>query len=159
MGADSKATNDASVHVPVPSAETGTGKQHRVLIAAPLNAYKRIAPALKDLSVIRCETLDEAIREFQDEKPSLVILGYVFDQMRPFRFVHHLRSDGGSQEVPIIMVQIHDWRFDALQEQQMREGYRSLGVERFFNFSKEAGARGAEAALHMLRSMIDSLIP
>lgn len=116
-------------------------------------------PALKDVGVFACETLDQAIQRLEEVQPRLVILCHAFDQMRPFRLIHHVRGEAGIGQLPIVLVHTTASHLRESQLGQMHEAYMSLGVNAFFDLYEDAELRGEEKALQRFRaSIIDRLV-
>jgi response regulator RpfG family c-di-GMP phosphodiesterase len=106
-----------------------------------------------DVDVIASETWDQAVKHLDVEKPHLIVVCYAFDEMQPFRFIHHARQYGqGSEELPIILVRAIPAPLGDTNEAQIREAYESLGIDEFFNLIHEAEVHGPEVALQRFRT-------
>ena len=80
-----------------------------------------------DVEVIGAETWEQALERLRDADPDLVIVCYVFDEMRPFRLLHYLRHEKRGH-VPTIRVRAVPVSLGTTQEAEIRESYRILGV-------------------------------
>src|SRR3954463_59313 len=126
----------------------------RILIAAPLAVCRELGHALMDhVDIIAAETLEEAIAAAQD-CPRLILVCYAFDEMRPFRLLHQLRGEQSGPRCPIVLVRALPISFGAVQEAEVRESYKTLGVEEFFNLHEEKRRHGRDAALNAFRNSV-----
>jgi len=131
-----------------------------VLIAAPQAVSRELGDALReDAEVLGAEHADEAIFLIDRQRPDLVVVCYVFDEMRPFRLISYVREELGRTDIPIVLVRALPVPLGTTQEAEIRESYRSLGVADFVNFRDEAQERGVDAALEHFRAVILSLLP
>jgi hypothetical protein len=111
---------------------------------------------LEDVHVLHCETLEQAIERIAAEKVHLIVLCYLFDDLRPFRLIHHVRNDLGRPDVPILLVRAVDWQLDEAQLRQMTRAYEGIGIDGFVDLCAEAQAHGDEAALQRFRRSVMS---
>lgn len=126
----------------------------RILIAAPSAVIGRLERAFTDdVEVVGAETWDEAVEQLRDAEPDLVIVCYVFDDMRPFRLLHHMRHDK-RRHVPTILVRAVPVSLGRTQEAEIRESYRTLGVDEFINLHDESQEDGPAAALQRFRESV-----
>src|SRR3954462_453642 len=124
-----------------------TSARPRILIAAPSAVIGRLERALADnVEVIGAETGEEAVVRLGDAEPNLVIVCYVFDDMRPFRLLHHMRHEK-RRHIPTILVRAVPGSLGRTQEAEIRESYRTLGVDEFINLHDESQAHGRTQAL------------
>ena len=56
-----------------------------------------------DVEVIGAGTWDDAVQRLSEVSPHLIVVCYVFDEMRPYRFIQHVR-DTESRRVPIFLI-------------------------------------------------------
>ena len=134
---------------------------------------KRLLQVLDDAyDILRCEALDHAVERIQHESPHLIVLCYLFDEMRPFRLVHHvrndprpvqthmplLRNDLRRPDLPILLVQPVDWHLDDAQIKQMSDAYESIGINGFVNFHEDVETYGEKMALQRFRTAVTSLL-
>jgi CheY-like chemotaxis protein len=81
----------------------------------------------RGIEVIGAETWEQAVERLRDADPDLVIVCYVFDEMRPFRLLHYLRHEKRGH-VATILVRAVPVSLGTTQEAEIRESYRILGV-------------------------------
>jgi PleD family two-component response regulator len=63
-------------------------KPPRVLVAAPAVVIRQLRAALpEDAEVTGAATWDDAVRGLTEVTPQLIIVCYVFDEVRPYRFI------------------------------------------------------------------------
>jgi CheY-like chemotaxis protein len=130
-----------------------------MLLAAPAVVIRQLsAPLVDDVEVIGAATWDEAVQRFSDAAPHLVVVCYVFDEMRPYRFVRHVRGSKHGR-VAIFLVRAVTVPLGSTQEADLRRSYTELGVNAFLNFSDLANERGLDVALQEFRRVAVSLLP
>ena len=132
--------------------------RRRVFLAAPAVVIRQLSEALPDMEVIGAATWDDAVKRLPDAKPHLVIVCYIFDEMRPYRFVQHVREKE-YRRVPIFLVRAVTVPLGSTQEADLRKSYTDLGASAFLNFSDLANERGIDAALQEFRRVVLSLLP
>jgi PleD family two-component response regulator len=136
------------------------GEHPRILIAAPGPVIKELSSVLADEArPVGGETLDEAVRKLQELEPDLIIVCYAFDEVRPFRLLHYLRHELRRRHVPTILVRALPVPLGKTQEAEIRESYKSLGVDEFFNLQDEKVRQGTEEALRRFRDAVVSRLP
>jgi PleD family two-component response regulator len=136
------------------------GEHPRILIAAPGPVIKELSSVLADEArPVGGETLDEAVRKLQELEPDLIIVCYAFDEVRPFRLLHYLRHELHRRHVPTILVRALPVPLGKTQEAEIRESYKSLGVDEFFNLQDEKLRQGTEEALRRFRDAVVSRLP
>ena len=135
-------------------------RRPRVLLAGPAAVCcKRLLQVLDDgYDILRCEALDHAVERIQHESPHLIVLCYLFDEMRPFRLVHHVRNELRRPDLPILLVQPVDWHLDDAQIKQMSDAYESIGISGFVNFHEDVETYGEKMALQRFRTAVTSLL-
>lgn len=123
----------------------------RLLIAAPNPVAQTLARALDDVAgdIYLGRTTPEA-EAYLAEKLKLIIVCYVFDDVRPYRFVRRARSEGANVTTPILLVRALPVPLGESQEWEIRNSYKSIGVDEFVNYAQlvhQAGAAHADEAL------------
>lgn len=137
-----------------------SARRPRILVAAPAAVSRQLGQALAaDAEIAGAETWDEAVARLHDIEPDLLIVCYVFDEMRPFRLLRYARHDWQHGHVPTLLVRALPVALGKSQEQEIRESYRTLGVDEFFNLRDEVVRHGKEAALKRLRDCVTSRLP
>jgi PleD family two-component response regulator len=132
---------------------------YRVLIAAPAVVIRQLSVALpEDVDVVGAGTWEDAVRHLPEAAPHLVIVCYVFDEMRPYRFIQHVK-DTEFRGAAIFLLRAVSVPLGATQESDLRRSYTELGVNAFLNFSDLANERGLDAALQEFRRIAVSLLP
>jgi hypothetical protein len=108
-----------------------------------------------DAQILHCETLDQAVERIEHEDPHFIVVCTLFDEMRPFRLIHHVRSELDKPELPILLVQIVDGHLgSSTLVKQMSDAYGSIGANGFVNLREEAEAYGAQKALQRFRATV-----
>src|SRR5687768_15144865 len=131
----------------------------RVLLAAPAVVIRQLSGALPtDVDVIGAGTWDDAVQRLSEVSPHLIVVCYVFDEMRPYRFIQHVR-DTEHRRVPIFLIRAVSVPLGTTLESDLRRSYVDLGVNAFLNFSDLANERGLEVALQEFRRVVISLLP
>jgi hypothetical protein len=130
----------------------------RVLIAGPAEVCcKGLLLALEDdVQILPCETLDQAVERIRREDPHFIVVCTLFDEMRPFRLIHHVRSELDKPDLPIMLVQIVEAHLGSTLVKQMSDAYGSIGANGFIDLREEAEAYGAERALQRFRASVIS---
>ena len=108
------------------------------------------------MQILHCETLDQAVQRIRHEDPHFIVVCTLFDEMRPFRLIHHVRSELDRADLPILLVQIVEGQLGGALVKQMSEAYGSIGANGFINLREDAEAYGAEKALQRLRASVIS---
>jgi CheY-like chemotaxis protein len=127
-------------------------------MAAPAVVIRQLsAPLPDDVKVIGAATWEDAVKRLPEAAPHLVIVCYIFDEMRPYRFIRHVRSTEYGR-APIFLVRAVTVPLGATQEADLRRSYTELGVNAFLNFSDLANERGLDAALQEFRRVVVSLL-
>jgi PleD family two-component response regulator len=135
-------------------------RRPRILIAAPATVSRQLRGAFTDeVEVVGEETWQEAVTCLHDADPDLIIICYVFDEMRPFRLLRYARHEWKHVHVPTILVRALPVPLGKSQEHEIRESYKALGVDDFFNLRDETLRHGKEAALQRLRDCVLSRLP
>lgn len=131
----------------------------RIFLAAPAVVVRQLSAALpKDVEVISAAIWDDAVQRLRDAAPQLIIVCYIFDEMRPYRFIQHVR-DTEYQRAPIFLIRAVTVPLGTTLETDLRRSYVDLGVNAFLNFSDLANEHGLDAALHEFRRVVVSLLP
>jgi hypothetical protein len=110
------------------------------------------------VQIVAARTLDEAMRSLHAEEPHLIVVGYHFDELRPFRFIQYARAHLAGSHVPIMLVRALPMHLGATTESQLREAYGGLGVDLFFNLFDDAQRDGYAATVERLRQLLRGLL-
>ena len=130
----------------------------RVLIAAPALVIRQLGGALPpDVEVVGAATWEEATQCLQAAAPRLIVVCYIFDEMRPYRFIRHVRETK-YRHTPIFLVRAVTVPLGSTNEAELRRSYTDLGVNEFMNFSDLANERGLDVALQEFVRVAASLV-
>ncbi len=134
-------------------------RRPRVLIAAPGDVIRLLKSVLSDeAEIVGAQAHDEAIRLLHVEEPDLIIVCYAFDEMHPFRFLRYVREER-ELHVPTILVRALPVPLGKTQEAEIRESYRTLGVDEFFNLYELEQRHGRTAGLQKFRDSVLNRLP
>jgi|SRR5687767_3141487 len=127
----------------------------RTLIAAPSSVVQTLGNALRDVGVEARPgtTMTEAESELA-ARLDLILVCYVFDDVRPYRFIGRIRSEGPNARTPIILVRALPVPLGQSQEWEIRRAYQSIGVDEFVNYSQLVHDQGAGPANQALRQCV-----
>jgi len=119
----------------------------RILIADTRKAMEDIVGVLegKELEVLHAYDFDEALALAREQQPDLCIVGYHFDEARPYRLIKQLRDELGDK-VPIFLIRALGQANDAPDEQNIKESYRALGASEYLALYDHASHAGWKAA-------------
>ncbi len=131
----------------------------RILIAAPAAIVGQLGQLFQAADTAGAETFEDALARLDELTPDLVIVCYAFDEVRPFRLFHYLRHEWQRENVPRILVRALPIPLGQTQEAQIRESYKTLGVDEFFNLQDEAGRSSRETVLQEFRNAVIRLLP
>ena len=130
-----------------------------VLLAAPGYVARYVAPALEeDAQVLAGDTLPETLRILKTATPDVLVLSYVFDELRPFRLLAEVESASPDGHLPILLVKATSVSLGETTE-ELRLAYRTLGAIDFFNLWEERMRWGNAAALERLRRAVRRYLP
>ena len=131
----------------------------RVLAAHTGAVVRQLRAALgAEVHVITARTLDEAVRSLHAEEPHLIVVGYHFDELRPFRFIQYAREHLAGSHVPIVLVRALPMHLGATTESQLREAYHTLGVDLVLNLFDDTQRDGYAATVDRLRRLLRGLL-
>jgi hypothetical protein len=126
------------------------------LIAAPFPIVRKLKAGVADqVDVMAAETYEKALACLRERQVDLLVVCYVFDDVRPYRLLNHLQEL--SEPPPAMLVR-------ALQiplrenEDEVRAAYAPLGVSEFHNFSDQEKREGTKAALAQFRRLVLGLV-
>jgi hypothetical protein len=119
---------------------------HTVMIAAPAYAFEVIAEALAPLSagLICAESYDEALRRFGESHPDVVIVGYFFDEIHPYRLVEWLAEERRKRRrrFSIIMARALPMQVAPLNAREVEITYRAMGADEVFSIEAHSAGLG-----------------
>jgi hypothetical protein len=127
-----------------------------VLIAAPISVLNKLKAGVADeVEVIGAETYEQAVACIHEREVHLLIVCYIFDNVRPYRLLNYIQDLGRRPNAMLIRALPIPLRE---REQELRTSYEPLGVREFQNFSDEENAHGREAALARFRTLVLGLL-
>jgi PleD family two-component response regulator len=132
----------------------------RILIAAPADVIRELGRALgEEVEVIAAETWDQALSRLDEIIPALILVCYAFDEMRPFRLVNYVRLEWQRASVPTILIRALPVHLGTTEEDQIRQSYKTVGVDEFINLYDTRHHQGTQAAYERLRDSVFSRLP
>ena len=135
-----------------------TAAPARVLIAAPALVIRQLRAALPaELEVVSAATREDAVKRLSEQAMDLVVVCYIFDEMRPYALIQDVRASE-QHRTPIILIRAVTTPWGATDEADVRRSYEDLGVDAFLNFSNVANERGLDAALQEFSLLAVSLL-
>ena len=131
----------------------------RTLIAAPLAVVQTLGEGLRELAVEVYSgiTSAEAAAHLAKEL-DLIVVCYVIDDVRPYRFINRIRNESPHTRTPLILVRALPVPLGQSQEWEIRQAYKSIGVDEFLNYSQLLQEKGAAGANHALRACVSGLL-
>jgi PleD family two-component response regulator len=130
----------------------------RTLIAAPPVVIQRLASALDELGVeVHPGATSEEAEGHLASKLDFILVCYAFDDVRPYRFIGRIRSDAVNANTPVILVRALPVPLGKSQEWEIRQAYKSIGVNDFLNYSQLLHDAGSTAADEALRQCVLSV--
>ena len=117
----------------------------RVLLADTPQALPLVARLLgEEFAVSRASTWEQAVRCLETSQPQVAVIGYHFDDLRPYRLVQAIRAADERGRVPVVFVRALPVLPDHADEKEIEESYRQLGVDSYLVLDK--AARGDDFA-------------
>jgi PleD family two-component response regulator len=133
--------------------------QIRTLIAAPPAVVETLGNALRELPVEVYPGITTADAAAHLEKDlDLILVCYVFDDVRPYRFINRIRNESSHGRTPLILVRALPVPLGESQEWEIRQAYKSIGVDEFINYSQLLHQNGAPHANRALRECVSKLL-
>ncbi|MGE5639197.1 MAG: hypothetical protein ACM30H_03820 [Clostridia bacterium] len=131
------------------------GRGATILIVSLPGNLDLVAPLFRGHANVQCAAdHDTAVRLCAECHPDVVLVGYHFDHMRPYRVIHALRDDGCLRGGVFILFCMLPTEGIDLDGAKIREAYRGIGCEEFIDLRQEASENGAGAALATLRQRV-----
>jgi PleD family two-component response regulator len=130
----------------------------RVLIAAPSDVVRELAAALGDsVEALGATTWTESLNRLEQE-PDVIVVCYVFDELRPYRLIQHVRAEFEDQSIPIVLVRALPVRLGNA-EKEVRDSYLAIGANQFLNLWAETQRHDRATALQLFRDCVSGLLP
>lgn len=131
----------------------------RTLIAAPVVVGQTLARALDGLGVEAVLGKTTAEAEAHLATPfNLILVCYVFDDVRPYRFIRKVRTESANPHTPVVLVRALPVPLGETQEWEIRQSYKSIGVNDFVNYSQLVHDKGTAPADEALRECVFKLL-
>lgn len=136
-----------------------TNNHTRTLIAAPHAVVQTLGEALRELAVeIYPGTTSAEAGAHLAKELDLIVVCYVFDDVRPYRFINRIRNESPHTQTPVILVRALPVPLGESQEWEIRQAYKSIGVDEFLNYSQLLQEKGTAEANHALRKCVSGLL-
>ncbi len=137
----------------------GAPMKPRVLIVDTDRGAPLLAKLLGDgFDIAAATTWDDAVRLLQEGLPQIVLVGYHFDQTRPYRFIGHLREQRPSAELPVLLVRGTAVQHGPYMDELVQQSYRSFGANAYLAVDKSStGIAGAQEAERLRQTVIELL--
>jgi len=118
-----------------------------------------LGDALRDLgvNVHGATTTPDAERQLE-RRLDLIVVCYVFDDLRPYHFIGRIRQEGANTETPIVLVRALPVPLGESQEWEISQAYKSIGVDEFCNYSEMVHDQGTERANEALRKCVSKVL-
>ena len=131
----------------------------RILIADTRKAMQEIVGVLeaKELEVLHAYGFEEALTLARERKPHLCIVGYHFDEARPYRLIQQLRAEL-DETVPIFLIRALSMGEHAADDAHIKESYRALGVNEYLALYEHATSAGWQAARARLAEEVTGVL-
>lgn len=109
----------------------------RVLLADTPQALPLVARLLgEEFAVFRASTSEEALRVLEAHQPQVAVIGYHFDDQRPYRLLQAIRE--ARERVPVVLVRALPVLRHQNDEKEIEESYRQLGADAYLVLDKAA---------------------
>lgn len=129
----------------------------RVLVAALPGTAAWIRGAIdRDAEVSVADRFDTALRAFAEQRPDAVIVGYHFDEARPYRLIQAIRA--GDRAVPLLMVRALPLGPGGSRDRQIRDSYAELGVNEYVVVDEKSAGREDAANRLVLAAAVKGLL-
>ncbi|HZQ74695.1 MAG TPA: hypothetical protein VFB08_17395 [Burkholderiales bacterium] len=126
-----------------------------LLIADTPGALRLLEPIFRDEAALVCAaTHDEALQRCRERRPDALLVGYHFDELRPYRLIREVRSQPFADGVRVVLVRALALHLDPRDEGAIRSAYREIGADEFIDFHATVEKLGAEAAQRLLKSKV-----
>jgi len=127
-----------------------------ILVAAPATVFNKLRSVLADRAdLISATDFEQAAQRLRSGGIDLLVLCYVFDDVRPYRILNYLHED----QVPSVKTILVRALPVPLREseREIEDAYQQLGVAEFVNLSDQERAHG-HAAVERLGERLLSLL-
>jgi CheY-like chemotaxis protein len=133
--------------------------QIRILIAAPPGVVQTLGEGLRELAVeVYVGTTSAEAGAHLAKELDLILVCYVFDDVRPYRLINRIRNESPHGQTPLILVRALPVPLGQSQEWEIRQAYKSIGVDDFVNYSQLLQEQGEAQANRALRESVSRLL-
>ena len=132
----------------------------KVLLAATVDASKQVTAYLAGLvELVTAHTFDKAVALLcSGERPALVVVGYHFDELRPYRFIQHVKSDPQSADLPVLLIRALPLHLGTDNVETMRDAYTGIGVTDFVSLHDLERDHGHARAAEVFRQTVLTIL-
>lgn len=100
----------------------------------------------------------EAVRSLEEKRPEIALLGYHFDETRPYRFIQHLRNDPLTKHIPVLLVRGTGVQQGPYVDEEIGESYKDLGANGYVAIDKSAACASASTESDRLVRIVRELM-
>ena len=104
------------------------------------SALRQTLP-LDHVEVLEAHTFDEATQVAERRHPRICIIGYHFNEMRPYRLVQHVRGMEWATGADILVIRALPLRLPASEEESLRKAYMSIGADDYLTLYNDSDHR------------------
>lgn len=129
----------------------------RILVADTNRAMTELRGVLdgQEVEVFNAVSYEKAVDVAKAWRPHLCVVGYHFDEARPYRLVTHLRAESWASDIPILIVRaLPLFVVEKEDTDELRASYRSLGASDYLSFHAAMERHGKDAALRNFRDAV-----
>ena len=131
----------------------------RTLIAAPPAVVQTLGEALRELAVeVYPGTTSAEAGAHLAKELDLILICYVFEDVRPYRLINRIRNESPHRQTPLILVRALPVPLGDSQEWEIRQAYKSIGVDDFVNYSQLLSEQGEAQAKRALRESVSRVV-
>ena len=132
----------------------------RVLVADTPEALPLVSRLLgEDFLLTHATTVDEAERLLGEYDPDVVVVGYHFDNLRPYRLLQTLKDDDRPMRVAALLVRALPVLPQATDEKRIEDSYRQMGADAYLVLDKAARGEAFTEVSERLRGAVKRLCP
>jgi hypothetical protein len=129
-----------------------------ILVAAPATVFNKFQSVLAERAdLLNVEHYDEAVRLLFARSFDLLLLCYVFDDVRPYRLLNFMHEHGLAKMKTMLVRAVPVPLGD--KEGDVEDAYRQLGVATFVNLSDDERRNGREALERFADQVVALLEP
>ncbi len=103
-------------------------------------------------------TWDDALRSLREKPPQVVLVGYHFDEARPYHFIGRLRDDALARDLPVLLVRGLAVQQGPYIDREIRESYRKFGADDYLAIDKGSAATVDAEDAERLRNLVRALL-